>query len=139
VPNLPAVSPGLLPGPSVDALPEQVGVATVPRVLLIIDSLPPPHRPLPYWSEEDRDLAFNEAVGTQECVDDAFASWHREVAHAEEWLAGVGEEELGREFANAGRDDEVVRIRDLLVHMVRNVAEGVSLPRRRHAQALPHS
>ena len=75
-----------------------------------------------YWSEEDRDLAFNEAVGTQECVDDAFASWHREVAHAEEWLAGVGEEELGREFAIAGRDDEVVSIRDLFVHMIEEYA-----------------
>ena len=75
-----------------------------------------------YWSDELGDLAFSDAVGTQAGVDEAFAAWRREIAHAEEWLAGTAEEELGREVEIAGRDDEVVSIRDLLVHMIEEYA-----------------
>ena len=51
------------------------------------------------WPEgpDDDDVDFDDAVGTQECVDEAFAAWRREMARAEEWFAGVPEEELGRE------------------------------------------
>ncbi len=51
-----------------------------------------------YWSAEDDDLDFNAVEPTQECVDDAFASWRREIGAAEEWFAGVPESDLGREL-----------------------------------------
>jgi uncharacterized damage-inducible protein DinB len=75
-----------------------------------------------YRSEEDRDLDFNGAVGTQECVDDAFATWRREVAKAEEWFDSVPEADLGREMPIPGRDDERVSVRDMVVHMVEEYA-----------------
>src|SRR5690349_2604137 len=42
-----------------------------------------------YRTPEDRDLDFNAALGTQECVDDAFATWRREIEKAESWFASV--------------------------------------------------
>ena len=35
-----------------------------------------------YWTAEDRDLDFNGAVADPAVVEDAWASWRREVAHA---------------------------------------------------------
>ena len=55
-----------------------------------------------YWSAEDGDLDFNAVEPTQECVDDAFASWRREIGAAEEWFAGVAESDLGLELPIAG-------------------------------------
>jgi uncharacterized damage-inducible protein DinB len=75
-----------------------------------------------YRSEEDRDLDFNGAVGTQECVDDAFASWRREIAKAEEWFDSVPESDLGREMPIPGREPETVSVRDMVVHMVEEYA-----------------
>ena len=75
-----------------------------------------------YWSAEDDDLDFNAAEETQECVDDAFASWRREVGAAEEWFAGVPESDLGRELPIAGVRRDVVSIRDLVVHMIEEYA-----------------
>jgi uncharacterized damage-inducible protein DinB len=75
-----------------------------------------------YRTGEDRDLDFNGAVGTQECVDDAFASWRREIAKAEAWLDSVPESDLGRELPVPGREDEVVSVRDMVVHMIEEYA-----------------
>jgi uncharacterized damage-inducible protein DinB len=78
-----------------------------------------------YRSEEDRDLDFNGAVGTQECVDDAFATWRREMGKAEEWFAGVPEGDLGRELTfsrGPDADTETVSVRDLVVHMIEEYA-----------------
>lgn len=75
-----------------------------------------------YRTEEDRDLDFNGAVGTQECVDDAFASWRREIAKAEEWFESVPESDLGREIPIPAREGEVVSVRDMVVHMVEEYA-----------------
>ena len=75
-----------------------------------------------YWSEDNGDLDFNAVEPSQECVDDAFASWRREIAAAEEWFAGIEESDLGRELPIAGRPDEVVSIRDLVVHMIEEYA-----------------
>jgi uncharacterized damage-inducible protein DinB len=75
-----------------------------------------------YRSEEDRDLDFNGAVGTQECVDDAFATWKREIVKAEDWFAGVPESDLGQEMSIPGRDGEQVSVRDMVVHMVEEYA-----------------
>ena len=74
-----------------------------------------------YRTPEDRDLDFNAAVGTQECVDDGFASWRREVEKAEAWFASVPEADLGREI-DMPADDDVVSIRDLIVHMIEEYA-----------------
>jgi uncharacterized damage-inducible protein DinB len=75
-----------------------------------------------YWSAEDGDLDFNGAQPTQECVDDAFASWQREIGAAEEWFAGVDEADLGREVPIPGHPEDVVSIRDLVVHMIEEYA-----------------
>jgi uncharacterized damage-inducible protein DinB len=74
-----------------------------------------------YWSAEDDDIDFNAAEPTQECVDDAFASWRREIAAAEDWFVAVPESDLGQELPIAGRDD-VVSVRDLVVHMIEEYA-----------------
>jgi uncharacterized damage-inducible protein DinB len=75
-----------------------------------------------YWSAEDDDLDFNAVEPSQECVDDAFASWRREIEAAEKWLSGVDEADLGRELPIAGHPDDVVSIRDLVVHMIEEYA-----------------
>lgn len=70
-----------------------------------------------YWSEADPEEAFSEAVGTAECVADAFATWEAEVAYADEVVAG--ESDLGRTYLHHG---EPVALRDILVHMVEEYA-----------------
>ena len=77
-----------------------------------------------YKSDDDRDLDFNGAVGTQECVDDAFSTLKREITKAEEWLAAVPEDDLGRvlTFSRGGDKTETVSIRDLVVHMIEEYA-----------------
>lgn len=69
-----------------------------------------------YWSEDDPDLDFNGAVGDPEVVADAWASWRREVAHAEEVADGL---DLGATVLHHGQPTEV---RDILVHMVEEYA-----------------
>jgi uncharacterized damage-inducible protein DinB len=75
-----------------------------------------------YRSEEDHDLDFNGAVGTQECVDDAFTTWRGEIAKAERWFDSVPESDLGRMLPIARREGEEVSIRDLVVHMIEEYA-----------------
>ena len=75
-----------------------------------------------YKSDDDRDLDFNGAVGTQECVDDAFSTLKREIAKAEEWLDSVPEEDFGRVMPIPGRDGESVSVRDMVVHMIEEYA-----------------
>ena len=73
--------------------------------------------------EEDRDLDFNGAVGTQECVDDAFATLQREIAKAEAWFEGRRPRRTSAgPCPSPGRDGESVTIRDLLVHMIEEYA-----------------
>src|SRR6478672_10060407 len=40
--------------------------------------------PILYWTQEEPDLDFEGALGTDSCVADAWESWRREVAHARE-------------------------------------------------------
>jgi hypothetical protein len=70
----------------------------------------------PYREGGDRDGAFNGAVGTQECVDEAWESWRREVAAAEAWLAGDDFDRWVR------FDDEECEVRDIVVHLVEEYA-----------------
>jgi len=67
-----------------------------------------------YRSEEDDDLDFNGAVGTEECVADAWESWRREVAHAREVYERY--DDLGERF------DDDYEVRDVIVHMIEEYA-----------------
>jgi uncharacterized damage-inducible protein DinB len=73
-----------------------------------------------YRTEEDPDLDFNGAVEDDAVVADAWESWRREVAHAQEYLAGV--DDLGARFEYKG---EPVEIRDIIVHMIEEYARHV--------------
>lgn len=78
-----------------------------------------PAEPRLYVRPDDRDWDFNGVVGTQECADDAFASWRAQVDAADTWLDGLDEHELGHEVP---LDDDTVSIRDVLVHMIEEYA-----------------
>ncbi len=67
-----------------------------------------------------RDVDFDDAVGTAECVEQSFAAWRREVARAEEWVRDLPEAELGATAAMP-RGGEV-SVRDVLVHMIEEYA-----------------
>jgi uncharacterized damage-inducible protein DinB len=73
-----------------------------------------------YRTEQDRDLDFNGAVEDDAVVADAWESWRREVAHAQEYLAGV--EDLSATFEY---DGDQVEIRDIIVHMIEEYARHV--------------
>lgn len=70
-----------------------------------------------YWSETDRDRDFNGAVADPAVVEEAWASWRREVAAADEWLAG--DVSMDAEVSLA---DGATSVRDILVHMVEEYA-----------------
>ena len=71
--------------------------------------------------DQDRDADFDGAVGTQECVDEAFALWREKIADADAWFAGVPEEDLGRELTMP-RDEGTVSVRSMVVHMIEEYA-----------------
>lgn len=70
-----------------------------------------------YWSEADHDLDFSGAVAEATVVDDAWASWRREVTHAEEYVDRA--ESLDVE---ARHGDGTVALREVLVHMIEEYA-----------------
>jgi uncharacterized damage-inducible protein DinB len=72
-----------------------------------------------YKSGDDRDLDFNGAVPDAEVVAEAFATWSREIAAAEEWLVALDEADLGRQVEHHG---ESVSVRDVLVHVIEEYA-----------------
>ena len=72
---------------------------------------------LPRLYSADRDVPFDEAVGTQACVDEAWTAWRREVGFAREWYAAC--EDLGAMVAWDGQEAEV---RDLIVHLIEEYA-----------------
>jgi uncharacterized damage-inducible protein DinB len=65
---------------------------------------------------DDRDWDFNGAEATDECVEEAWASWRREVADAEAWLA---HDDFDRVVPVRGDEIEV---RDIVVHLVEEYA-----------------
>ena len=69
-----------------------------------------------YWSEEDRDLDFNGAAGTDDVVADAWESWRREVAHAEQVYAATDFDQV------VGHHDGDLEVREVLVHLVEEYA-----------------
>ncbi|KQY56207.1 hypothetical protein ASD11_16375 [Aeromicrobium sp. Root495] len=80
--------------------------------------------PRPYRHDGDRDADFNEAFGTQECLDEAFARWDAVTAEAAAWLDALPESELATQLPVPGVDD-VVSVRDLVVHMIEEYARHV--------------
>jgi uncharacterized damage-inducible protein DinB len=70
-----------------------------------------------YKSEADRDLDFNGAVADPAVVDDAWATWRREVAHAREYVAAA--DSLDVEGAH---HDGPIALREVLVHMIEEYA-----------------
>ncbi len=52
--------------------------------------------PILYWTEEEPDLDFDGARGTESCVAEAWQSWRREVAHARKVYARY--DDLGENF-----------------------------------------
>jgi len=69
-----------------------------------------------YFAEEDPDLDFDGAAGTDECVTDAWESWRREVAHAREVHARYAD--LSDTFVPG----EPWQARGVIVHMIEEYA-----------------
>jgi hypothetical protein len=70
-----------------------------------------------YWSAEDRDLDFNGAVADPAVVEDAWSSWRREVAHAEEYVVAAPSLDV-----LAIHHDDPVELRSVLVHLIEEYA-----------------
>jgi len=69
-----------------------------------------------YFTEEEPDLDFDSAIGTDECVTDAWESWRREVAHVREVYARY--DDLGDTFIPG----EPWEARGVIVHMIEEYA-----------------
>jgi len=77
--------------------------------------------PRPFTDPADHDIDFNGAVGTQECVEEAFAAWKREIARADEYLDAQSDGTMG-DMVVYNSDGATSSIRDILVHMVEEYA-----------------
>ena len=72
-----------------------------------------------YRTEADPDLDFNAAVGEDAVVTDAWASWRREVAHAQEVFAGLSMDDIVMVHG------EPAEVRDIVVHLIEEYARHV--------------
>ena len=70
-----------------------------------------------YWSEGDRDLDFHGAVADPEVVADAWATWRREVAHAEAYVASASSLDV-----EGAHGEGVVALREVVVHLIEEYA-----------------
>lgn len=70
-----------------------------------------------YWSEEDRDLDFNGAVADPAVVEDAWAAWRREVAHAQEYVDAAPSLDV-----LATVHGKEIELRSVLVHLIEEYA-----------------
>ncbi|MBU2669953.1 DinB family protein [Actinoplanes bogorensis] len=71
-----------------------------------------------FWSPEDNDLDFNEAVADTAAVEDAFTQWRAQIAAADAWLdAGP---DLSARIHTPWDDD--IAVRDILIHMIEEYA-----------------
>lgn len=73
--------------------------------------------PRPFRTAEDRDLDFHGAVADPAVVAESFVEWQRQIAFAEQYVAG--EADLSTIGAQT---EEPVQLRDILVHMVEEYA-----------------
>ena len=70
-----------------------------------------------YHDPADRDHDFNGAVADPVVVEEAWATWRREVEAADAWLAG----DVSMD-AEVPHGDDTASVRDVLVHMVEEYA-----------------
>jgi hypothetical protein len=82
-----------------------------------------PELPRMWGKSESRDGDFLGAVGTQECVDEAFALWRAEIAYAESVVATAESLDITG-LHGAGPDDAggEIELREVLVHMIEEYA-----------------
>ena len=69
-----------------------------------------------YSGEDEPDLDFDGAVGTEDCVAEAWESWRREVAHAREVYARYGD--VGENFVPG----QPWTVRGVVVHLIEEYA-----------------
>jgi uncharacterized damage-inducible protein DinB len=79
------------------------------------------HRDEPrlFWSPDDHDLDFNDAVADPAVVEEAFTVWRAQIAAADEWLGG--EIDLDA-LVLTPRGDQETSVRDILIHMIEEYA-----------------
>ncbi|WP_017936021.1 DinB family protein [Nocardioides sp. Iso805N] len=77
--------------------------------------------PRPFTSSEDHDVEFNGAIGTPECVEEAFAAWRHEVERADAWLDARTDGDMGRTVVY-NSDGAEASVRDILVHLIEEYA-----------------
>jgi len=77
--------------------------------------------PRPFWSATNRDIEWDEAVGTPECVEEAITSWEREIGRADAYLDALSESDLGAEVVYH-HDGATATVRGIVVHMIEEYA-----------------
>lgn len=80
-----------------------------------------PELPRLWGKGERRDADFDDAVGTAECVEEAFAVWRAEVAYAESVVAEAESLDVTGLHGAPGEGGEI-ELRDVLVHMIEEYA-----------------
>ena len=75
-----------------------------------------------FLNEDDRDESIVDAVGDDAVVAEAWDAWRSEVAHAEEFLAGVDDLGACVPFPLDSETGDEVAVRDVLVHMIEEYA-----------------
>lgn len=75
--------------------------------------------PRPFVHRTEPDLEFTGAVGTTECVDEAFAAWHQQIEQANAWLDAQTDETMGQLVRHHGLPQPV---RAVLVHLIEEYA-----------------
>jgi uncharacterized damage-inducible protein DinB len=68
-----------------------------------------------YWSEDDRDKDFNDAVADPDMVEDAWATWQAEIANAERFVDEA--DDLGMMDPKGE-----ISLREVMVHMIEEYA-----------------
>ena len=79
------------------------------------------HREQPrlFWSQDDDDLDFNQAVADPAVVEEAFAAWKAQIAAADQWLDGQIDLDA---MVLTPRGEGQASVRDILIHMVEEYA-----------------
>ncbi len=72
-----------------------------------------------YSTSEEPDADFDGAVADPAVVEEAWATWRRETAAADDWLATRTDDDMGHEVFHHGRPTPV---RDVLEHLVEEYA-----------------
>ncbi|MFC7490973.1 MULTISPECIES: DinB family protein [unclassified Knoellia] len=71
------------------------------------------------WGPRGADADFNDVVGEQSAVDEAWAAWRVEVAYGQEWLAA--HDDMGAVVD--GHHHGQLNVRDVVVHLIEEYAQ----------------